>query len=144
MFYTHYIILKFLLFISMCWSFYFLNNFGTLLHTCVYVHVQIYKPHFSVGPHCSISGYRWFFFIVLYFFLLIKFLKRSLHWMKFSEVGFCSKVEFFTPRLESKFFTGFLSHEEEQEKKKVFCCLNKLDLPSFLFFSFLNRLQGHG
>ena len=119
----------------MCWSFYFLNNFGTLLHTCVYVHVQIYKPHFSVRAHCYISGHRCFFFIILYFFLLIKFMRRSSHQMKLSEVGFCSKVEFFTPRLVSKFFSGFFSHVEKQGKKIVFCCLKKLDLLYFLFWT---------
>jgi len=58
----------------------------------------------------------------------MKFLKRSLYQMKLSEVGFPSKVEFFTPRLESKFFSGFFSHVEEQGKKVAFCCLDKLEM----------------
>lgn len=133
-FFPCYVILKLLLFIFMCWSFYFRNNFGTLLQTCVCACANIEATFICRGP---LLHFRLQLILLYnsYFFLLIKFLKRSLHQMKLSEVGFCLKVEFFTPRLESKFFSGFFSHVEEQGKKIVFCCLNKLDLLSFPFFS---------
>lgn len=105
------------------------------IHVCMYMceyrsHIFPSRPTvtFQVTDDSSLQFFTFPFWL--------QFLKRSLHKWNFLRLAFAQKQRFFTPRLENKFFSGFFSHVEKQEKKKlVFCCLNKIDLLYFTFFS---------
>lgn len=117
-FFFLYFRIKFLLFNFIHQSFYFLRNSDMLLHA--YMYCKYPKWYFSVGAPLSHFVLQILLLYNSLLFFLMKFLKRSLHQMKLSDVYFCSDVEFFTARLETKFFSGFFSHVEEQEKEIVF------------------------